>query len=53
MKTSITIRIDNLRRNGPLGFVTASEEEIFGLKGSSLVICRQKASLAWTPGRKC
>ena len=45
IKTSIKISIDNLRRKGPVGVVTASEEEIFGLKGSSLVICRQKR--AW------
>ena len=54
MKTSKTISIDNLRCKGPLGVVTAFIEEIFGLKGSSLVICRQKASLACgPPGRKC
>ena len=45
IKTSKTISIDNLRRKGPLCVVTAFKEEIFGLKGSSLVICRQKR--AW------
>ena len=41
MKNSRSISIDDLRRKGPLGLVTASKEEIFGLKGALLVTCRQ------------
>jgi hypothetical protein len=41
MRNSGSISIDDLRRKGPLGVVTACKEEIFGLKGSLLVTCRQ------------
>jgi len=41
MKTSKSISIDDLRRKGALGVVTACKEEIFGLKGALLVTCRQ------------
>ena len=41
MRNSGSISIDDLRRKGPLGVVTAYKEEIFGLKGSLLVTCRQ------------
>jgi hypothetical protein len=45
MRNSRSINIDDLRRKGLLGVVTASKEEIFGLKGALLVTCRQ--SWAW------
>ena len=41
MKTSKSISVEDLWRKGPLGVVTACKEEIFGLKGSLLVTCRQ------------
>ena len=41
MKNSTSISIDDLRRKGLLGAVTASKEEIFGLKGALLTTCRQ------------
>ena len=41
MKSSRSVSIEDLRRKGPLGIVTAYKEEIFGLKGSLLVTCRQ------------
>ena len=41
MRNSRSISIDDLRRKGPLGLVTASKEEIFGLKSALLVTCRQ------------
>ncbi|MBA7616241.1 hypothetical protein ES703_23537 [subsurface metagenome] len=41
MRTNKSITMDDLRRKGSLGVVTASKEEIFGLKGALLVTCRQ------------
>ncbi len=41
MKNSNSVSIEELRRKGLLGCLTASKEEIFGLKGSLLVTCRQ------------
>ena len=41
MSNSRSVSIDELRRKGLLGIITASKEEIFGLKGALLVTCRQ------------
>ncbi len=41
MKNGNAVSIEELRRKGLLGCLTASKEEIFGLKGSLLVTCRQ------------
>ena len=41
MKNSTSINIDDLRRKGLLGAITASKEEIFGLKGALVTTCRQ------------
>jgi hypothetical protein len=41
MRNSRSISIDDIRQKGPLGAVTASKEETFGLKGALLVTCRQ------------
>jgi len=41
MRNSRSISIDDLRRKGLLGAVTAFKEEIFGLKGALLVTYHQ------------